>query len=208
MCKRSFKTPQGKGGHLLHAPDVAHKLYRQQDRLLAAQATRPQPVPVAPAPASTPPPSPAHAAPPPPPAPYSASPAPVTLALTPLARSSLRSLGPDFGWGSPPAPAPVAQALQTPMAPIPAPPRAIKVADFAKPGGAILAGGAVGLTLAGQANRGVGFLFGAGMGLLVWWAIENRRNAPPAAKQEARAPVVDVPKQWQGVLVPGAGWAL
>jgi hypothetical protein len=84
----------------------------------------------------------------------------------------------------------------------------LSAADFAKPAGAILAGGALGMTLAGQGHRGVGFLFGAGMGILVWWAIENHRNAPPTSKREAREPVVDVPKEWRGVLVPGAGWVL
>lgn len=200
VCGKTFKTPQGRGGHFLHAPDVAHRLYRQQQQLAATRThatptARPAPAPV-PVPVSAPvAPAPTYAPP---------VPATVTVALTPLARSSLRSY-PGMGWGTdPPAPAPAPPTQASP--PSVAPPR-ISATDFLKPGGAALAGGAVGAALAGPNHRGVGFLFGAGMGLLVWWGIEHRRHAPAAPKRET-APPIAVPKEWQGVLVPGAGWAL
>jgi hypothetical protein len=78
--------------------------------------------------------------------------------------------------------------------------------DFLKPAGAALMGGAVGAAVAGASHRGVGFLFGAGAGLLVWWAVEQRRTAPAPRRAEPE-PAVEVPPEWQGILIPGAGWS-
>ncbi|MCA1810703.1 MAG: hypothetical protein LC623_01675 [Halobacteriales archaeon] len=199
VCHRGFKTPQGRGGHLLHAPDLAHQLYRQQQQLaavLAAKRTAAQ-AQAPPAPASAAPVALAQAAP--------AAVAASVVQPVPVAWPSLtRGLQPGAAaWSEAAAPqaAPQASPAQAP----PAPTAPVRASDFLKPAGAALMGGAVGAAVAGASHRGVGFLFGAGAGVLVWWAIEQRRHAPPAPKAE---PVVEVPPEWRGIFVPGAGWSL
>jgi hypothetical protein len=170
VCHRTFKAPQGRGGHLLHAPDAAHTLYRQQQQfaaVLAAKRTQ------------------------------AASAAPVAPVVQPVPVAWPLPRGPQPAvWGESPAEPPAAPQ-ESPTAP------RISAQDFLKPAGAALMGGAVGAAVAGASHRGVGFLFGAGMGLLAWWAIEQRHA--PASPREAP---VEVPPEWRGILVPGAGWTL